>query len=183
MGIMDILMQAGGGSLLNQVARQAGISPDQAQDLIKSVGSAMVGQVKGRVESPKVDSKGLEELLRESKYANMIDRPDDFLNSPRMQDEGIDVLKHITGSKEVSREVASEVAQKSGFDASLIKSLLPMLAPLVIGALGKGLASDNVPVNMKPSSESDNGLMGMLDFDHDGSIMDDVAGLAMKYIF
>ncbi len=183
MGIMDILMQAGGGSLLDQVAKQAGLSPDQAQDLIKSVGSAMAGQVKGRIESPKVDSTGLEDLLRESKYANMIEKPDDFFNSPRREEEGIDVLKQITGSKEVSREVASEVAQKSGFDTSLIKSLLPMLAPLVIGALSKGLASDDVPVNMKPSRESDNGLIGMLDFDNDGSIMDDVAGLAMKYIF
>ncbi len=183
MGIMDILMQAGGGSLLNEVAKEAGISPDQAQDLIKSVGSAMVGQVKGRIESPKVNSTDLEDLLKDSKYANMLDRPNDFLNSPKREDEGIDVLKHITGSKEVSREVASEVAQKSGFDTSLIKSLLPMLAPLVIGALGKGISSNDVPVNMKPSSKSDNGLMGMLDFDNDGSIMDDVAGLAMKYIF
>jgi hypothetical protein len=183
MGIMDILMQAGGGSLLEQVAKQAGIPPSQAEDLIKSVGSAMTGQIKGRIESPKVDSSALEEMLRESKYANMIEKPDDFLNSPRREQEGIDILKHITGSKEVSREVAKEVAQKSGFDTSLIKSLLPMLAPLVIGALGKGLSADDVPVNMKPSRESDNGLMGMLDFDNDGSIMDDVAGLAMKYIF
>ncbi len=183
MGLMDILMQAGGGSLLDQVAKQAGLSSDQAQDLVKSLGSAMVGQVKGRVESPEIDSTGLEELLQDSKYAQMIDRPDDFLNSPRRDEEGIDVLRHVTGSKEVSREIASEVAQKSGFDMSMIKSLLPMLAPLVIGALSKGLASDDVPVNMRPSSESDNGLMGMLDFDNDGSIMDDVASLAMKYIF
>ncbi len=183
MGLMDILMQAGGGSLLDQVAKQAGINPDQAQDLIKSVGSAMFGQVKGRIESPKVDSSALEDLLHESKYANMLEKPETHLQNPHMKEEGNDLLGYITGSKEVSREVASEVAKKSGFDASLIKSLLPMLAPLVIGALGKGLASDDVPVNMKPSRESDNGLMGMLDFDHDGSIMDDVAGLAMKYIF
>lgn len=183
MGLMDILMQAGGGSLIDQVAKQAGLSPEQAQDLVKSVGSAMAGQVKGRIESPKIDSGDLEDLLRDSKYAHMIDKPDDFLNSGKREEEGIEVLRHVTGSKEVSREVASEVANKSGFDTSLIKSLLPMLAPLVIGALSKGLASDDVPVNMKPSRESDNGLIGMLDFDQDGSVMDDVASLAMKYIF
>ncbi len=183
MGLMDILMQAGGGSLLDQVAKQAGINPDQAEDLIKSVGSAMFGQVKGRIESPKVDSSDLEDLLRDSKYANMLEKPEEHLQNPRMKEAGDDLLRHITGSKEVSREVASEVAKRSGFDASLIKSLLPMLAPLVIGALSRGLASDDVPVNMKPSRESDNGLMGMLDFDNDGSVMDDIAGLAMKYIF
>ena len=183
MGLMDILMQAGGGSLLDQVAKQAGVNPNQAEDLIKSVGSAMFGQVKGRVESPKVDSTGLEDLLQDSRFANMLEKPEKHLQNTHMKDEGNDILSYITGSKEVSREVASEVAQKSGFDTSLIKSLLPMLAPLVIGALSKGLASDDVPVNMKPSRESDSGLMGMLDFDNDGSILDDVAGMAMKYIF
>ncbi len=183
MGLMDILMQAGGGSVVDMVAKQVGLSPEQADKLIKSVGSAMVGQVKGRVESPKVDSSGLEDLLQDSRFANMLERPEEHLQNPRMKEEGNDILSYITGSKEVSREVASEVAQKSGFDTSLIKSLLPMLAPLVIGALSKGIASDDVPVNMKPSRESDNGLMGMLDFDNDGSIMDDVAGMAMKYIF
>ena len=78
----------------------------------------------------------------------MLENPETHLRNPRMKDEGNDLLSYITGSKKVSREVASEVAKKSGFDASLIKSLLPMLAPLVIGALGKGISSDNVPVNI-----------------------------------
>ncbi len=180
---MDILMQAGGGSLLNQVAKQAGVNPDQAQDLIKSVGSAMFGQVKGRVESPKVNSTKLEDLLKDSKYANMLDKPEEHLQNPHMKERGNDILSYITGSKEGSREVASQVSKKTGFDVSIIKSLLPMLAPLVIGSLTKGLASDDVPVNMKPSNSGAGGLMGMLDFDKDGSVLDDVAGLAMKYIF
>ena len=183
MGLMDILMQAGGGSLLNQVAKQAGIDPNQAGDLIKSVGSAMFGQVKGRVESSKVDSSGLEDLLKDSKFANMLENPDKHLQNPRMKEEGNDILSYITGSKEGSREVASQVSKKTGFDMSLIKSLLPMLAPLVIGSLSKGIASDDVPVNMKPSGSNNGSLIGMLDFDNDGSIMDDVASLAMKYIF
>ena len=180
---MDILMQAGGGSLLNQVAKQAGVNPDQAQDLIKSVGSAMFGQVKGRVESPKVDSTGLEDLLKDSKFANMLDKPEEHIQNPQMQERGNDILSYITGSKEGSREVASQVSKKTGFDVSIIKSLLPMLAPLVIGSLTKGLASDDVPVNMQQSNAGAGGLMGMLDFDNDGSVLDDVAGLAMKYIF
>ncbi len=183
MGLMDILMQAGGGSLLNQVAKQAGVNPEQAEDLIKSVGSAMFGQVKGRVESPKVDSSGLEDLLKDSKYANMIEKPEEHIQNPKMQEYGNDILSYITGSKEGSREVASQVSKKTGFDVSIIKSLLPMLAPLVIGSLSKGLASDDVPVNMQPSNPSSGGLMGMLDFDHDGSVVDDIAGMAMKYIF
>jgi len=182
MGLIDILMQAGGGTLLDQVAKQAGINPSQAEDLIKNVGSAMFGQLKGRVESDKVDSSSLDDLLRDSKYVNMLERPERHLENPHMQEEGNDILSYITGSKKGSREVAKQVSEKTGFSTSLIKSLLPMLAPLIIGSLSKGVQSGHVNLNPGGSKEL-GGLAGMLDFDHDGSIIDDVAGMAMKYIF
>ena len=74
------------------------------------------------------------------------------------------------------REVASQVSKTTGVSFSIIKSLLPMLAPLIIGSLGKGLMDGG-----NQSSRS-SGLLGMLDFDNDGSVIDDVAGLAMKYL-
>ena len=59
-----------------------------------------------------------------------------------------------------------------------------MLAPMIIGSLSKGMASgfnnNNAP---STNSSSTGGLLGMLDFDNDGSVIDDVAGLAMKYLF
>jgi len=55
-----------------------------------------------------------------------------------------------------------------------------MLAPLIIGSLGKGMSGGT---SLSPSSNDNGMLMNMLDFDNDGSIMDDMAGLAMKYLF
>ena len=181
MGLVDLLLQAGGGDLLGQVAKKANTDTKGAEDLLKNLGSAMFGQVKGRVESSKHDSSGLEDLLKDSKYANMLDEPSRHYNDPKMKDHGNVLLDYITGSKEGSREIASQVSKKTGFDVSIIKGLLPMLAPLIIGSLGKGMFGGG---SSSSNNESAGGmLMNMLDFDNDGSVIDDVAGLAMKYIF
>ena len=179
MGLMDILLNSGNGDLLKQVSKTSGLDEKSSSDLLKTLGSAMMGQVKGRVESGKHDSNGLEDLINNSKYANMIDAPSSHYNDSRMVENGNDLLKHITGSKEGSREIASQVSKKTGVSSSIIKSLLPMLAPLIIGSLGKGMLGGSSNVAPK---EPGGLLTSMLDFDNDGSIIDDVAGMAMKYL-
>ncbi len=176
MGLIDILMDSGNGDLLKQISKQAGTDEKASRDLVSTLGSAMLGQVKGRVESDKFDSSGLEELIKESRYADMLDAPSRHYNDNNMQENGNVILSQITGSKEGSREVASQVAEKTGVSSSIIKSLLPMLAPLIIGSLGKGMTSGG------NNASASSGLLGMLDFDHDGSVIDDVAGMAMKYL-
>lgn len=179
MGLIDLLVNSGNGDLLKQVSKEAGIDEKGSRDLLSTLGSAMLGQVKGRVESGSHDSSGLEDLIKSSKYADMLDQPSKHYRDPHMKEKGDDLLGYITGSREGSREIASQVSQKTGVNSSIIKSLLPMLAPLIIGSLGKGMLGGG---NSSQSSSSGSSLINMLDFDHDGSVMDDVAGLAMKYL-
>ncbi len=179
MGLVDLLINSGNGDLLREVSKKTGVDESASKDLLSTLGSAMLGQVKGRVESSKHDSSALEELIQNSKYAEILDEPSKHYHDNKMQERGNDLLGYITGSKEGSREIATQVSEKTGVSSSIIKSLLPMLAPLIIGTLSKGMAS-NTSSN---ASEGSSGLINMLDFDHDGSVMDDVAGLAMKYLF
>jgi len=181
MGLMDILLNSGNGDLLKQVSQKAGIDEESANELLKSLGSSMLGSVKGRVQSDKHESSKLEDLIKNSKYANMIDSPSDHYNNPNMVENGNDLLRHITGSKENSREIAKQVSQKTGVSPSIIKSLLPMLAPLIIGTLSKGMLGGSQ--SRRTTEHDSGGLLGsLLDFDHDGSVIDDLAGMAMKYI-
>ncbi len=178
---MDILLGSGNGALVNEVAKKAGLDEQSATDLLKTLGSSMMGSVKGRVQSQRHDSDTLEDLIKNSRYANAIDNPHEHLNDSSMVENGNDLLRHITGSKEASREIAAQVGQKTGVNPSIIKSLLPMLAPFVIGALGKGMmGGGSAPAPQQQSSGSL--LSSLLDFDHDGSVLDDVAGMAMKYL-
>lgn len=176
MGLIDLLVNSGNGDLLKHIGEKAGTDEAKSRDLLATLGSAMLGQVKGRVESNSHDSTGLEGLINNSKYAQMIDEPSKHFNDRRMADNGNDLLKYITGSKEGSREVATQVSKSTGISSSIIKSLLPMLAPMIIGSLGKGMSGGS------GGNSATSGLINMLDFDHDGSVLDDVAGLAMKYL-
>jgi hypothetical protein len=181
MGLVDLLLNSGGGDLLGQIAKKAGTNQSGAEDLLKNLGSAMFGQVKGRVESKSHNTSQLEDLLRDSKYVDMLDSPSNHYNDKHMEKNGNVLLDFITGSKKGSREIASQVSKKTGFDVGIIKSLLPMLAPLILGSLGKSMTGGS---SLAPSNNSGGGLLSsLLDFDNDGSVIDDVAGLAMKYIF
>ncbi len=173
MGLMDMLNQFGGKALLEQVARQAGIPSEKAGDVVKMLSGTMVKQVKSKIEDPGVDTSELENLLKSGKYMEMLEKPEEHIKNPNIKDEGNKLLSYITGSKDASRQVASEVASKSGIDVSAVKSLLPMLAPFLMGSLSKGISSKG--------GNSSKGLLGMLDFDNDGSIMDDITNIAKKF--
>ncbi len=185
MGLVDLLLQSGGGDLLGQIAKRAGTNQGGAEELLKNLGSAMFGQVKGRVESKDLDSSRLENLINDSRYADMLDRPSEHYNDGKMKERGNDLLGYITGSREGSREIASQVSQNTGISSSIIKNLLPMLAPMIIGSLGKGMLGGGGSSLSSPSRggrSTGGGLISMLDFDNDGSVLDDVAGLAMKFL-
>ena len=104
------------------------------------------------------------------------------------------ILSHVLGNKQPA--VATGIGSASGLDASKVTSLLAMLAPLVMGALGNakrtngldagGLASmlgrerEQINTNAGATAGGLTGLMGMLDRNNDGSVADDVLGMAGK---
>ena len=53
-----------------------------------------------------------------------------------------------------------------------------MIAPFIIGALGKKAAPS---INQQQGGGLENILISMIDKDHDGSIIDDMMQMAMKY--
>ncbi len=106
---------------------------------------------------------------------------------------GAGILSHVLGNKQPM--VANGLAQASGLDASKAGALLTMLAPLVMGALAKaknsngldsgGLASMLGREHQTITAASGGGfgsLMQMLDTNHDGSVVDDVMGMASKFL-
>lgn len=106
--------------------------------------------------------------------------------------DGGAILGHILGGKKTA--VESGISQASGLDAKKVAALLPILAPLVMGALGKMKKENNLDAGglagmlgqekatLQQSSPALGGLMGMLDADNDGSVMDDLVKMGGKGI-
>jgi len=178
-GLIDMIIN--NPSIIKTIAKQVGIDPDSAESIISKLAPILMGGAKSNLESDK-DSGGLIKHIESGNYAEMFDKPEEAVKQDGFTDMGNDILSELTGSKENSREVAKHVESETGMSSSIIKSILPMLAPLIIGALTKSSAS-----SIEASSESGSGLTGMLtdliDQDHDGSVIDDVMGMATKFIF
>lgn len=103
---------------------------------------------------------------------------------------GTGILEHILGDRQEA--AANAVSQQSGLSAGSIMKLLPILAPIVMQVLGKMRAQNNIGAAELPQvlggaaqqSAQQSGMSGLLgsvlDRNGDGSMMDDILGMAMK---
>jgi len=178
-GLIDMIVN--NPAITKMIAKQVGINLDDAGSIIGKLAPILMGGAKSNLNSEK-DSGGLIKHIESGNYADMFNQPEEAVKKGNFTDMGNDILAELTGSKENSRKVAKHVEDETGMSSSIIKSILPMLAPMIIGALTQKSAP-----SMSNHSSQGSGLEGMLssliDKDHDGSMIDDVMGMAAKYIF
>jgi len=181
-GLLDMIIN--NPAIIKTIAKQTGIDLNDAGSIIGKLAPILMGGAKSNLESDK-RSDGLIKHIESNNYAEMFDKPEESISKGNFTEMGNDILSELTGSKENSREVAKHVEKETGISSSIIKSILPMLAPMIIGALTKKSATSIE--NHNSSNNSTSGLEGILssliDQDNDGSMIDDVMGMAAKYIF
>ena len=132
MQLTDILAQMGG---LQSIARELGVSEEQAADGAEALIPAILGGFKNQAQEAPTGLGGLGELLGQLGGGGLLDN----VLGPQPTDvsQGNDVLGRIFGSKDVSRTVAQHAATQSGLDPSLLRKMLPMLAMLVAGYMAR----------------------------------------------
>ncbi len=166
MNLLDALNAANGGQNIEALANQFGISGDQAQSVL---GQLLPALAQGAQQNSGLD--GLLGALSGGNHSQYIDDPS-TLSQPETIEDGNGILGHLLGSKDASRALASHVAGNTGLSDALIKQMLPVVASLAMGALSKQTRQSASPLD---------GIAGMLDFNKDGSIVDDVMGLMGKF--
>jgi hypothetical protein len=132
MQLTDILAQVGG---LQSMARELGVSENQAAKGAEALVPAILGGFKKQAQSQPSGLAGLGGLLSRLGGGGLLDE----VVSPQPTDvsHGNEVLGQIFGSKDVSRAVAQDAASQSGLDTSVLKKMLPMVAMLVAGYMAK----------------------------------------------
>jgi len=197
MQITDIIAQMGG---LQAMAKELGISENQAASGAAALAPAVLGGMKKQAQNGGVE--GLGGLLAQLGGGGMLDS----VLSPEPTDvgKGNDLLGQIFGSKDVSRTVAQSAATQSGVDAGVLKKMLPMVAMMVAGFMAKRSAANGGEQQASAgggglggmlggllgggtgggapgkSSGSGGGLASMLDANGDGNALDDIMRMAGK---
>lgn len=145
---------------LSQIGSRVGLTSEQTQNAVTALLPALIGGLK--------QHKGEADL---SAVLTQSGLTPGAAVSDQTTDLGNQILGKIFGSKDVSRQVASNASATTGIDADKLKLLLPLLASLSAGTLSS-----------KAQNKGGNGgFLDMLDFDGDGSPLNDIAGLAGKF--
>ncbi|CAA6812435.1 MAG: Unknown protein [uncultured Sulfurovum sp.] len=179
-GLIDMIIN--NPAIAKTIAKQVGIDVGDAGSIIGKLAPILMGGAKSNLNSEK-DSGGLLKHIEQNNYADIFDKPEAHVNDGNFKNMGNDILAELTGSKENSREVARHVEEETGMSSSIIKSVLPMLAPMIIGALTKKSAPNMGGHSSTQSSSMTDMLSGLIDQDNDGSAIDDIMGMAAKFIF
>jgi hypothetical protein len=179
MDLLNLLLNQGGGQAVRQLANNFGLDENQAVSALSGLLPAL-GQGLARNASSQGGLESLLGALTGGQHQRYLEDPS-ILNQADTINDGNGILGHILGSKEVSRQLAQQTSEKTGIGADILKKMLPMVATLAMGALSRQTAS----VQQTPGASAADGLSSMLgsflDSNRDGSIVDDVLGMASKF--
>ncbi len=200
-GLLNQILQAGGGSAINMIAGRFGINPAQAQSAIEALTPAIAGGFKNQA----VQNGGIEGLVASvlgTKHVAIGEDPAE-LARPGTTAQGNEILGAIFGSKDVSRQVAQNAANQSGVSVEILKQMLPVLAMMAAGTMAKtansgGLGNllamtmgnkgggmlGNVLGAAMGGGQNNSGALGglanMIDMNNDGNPLDDILGMLRK---
>ena len=190
MQITDILAQMGG---LKSMARELGVTEDEAASGAEALAPAILGGFKKQAQAQPSGLEGLGGLLGQLGGGGLL--ADVLSPQPTDVNRGNEVLGQIFGSRDVSRTVAQGASLRSGLDPGLLKKMLPMLAMMITGYMASqqggsgtgstasagglgGLLGGLLGGGSTGGSPGAGGLASMLDMDGNGNPLDDILRMA-----
>ncbi len=189
----DLLGQQQGNETTNQISQMLGANPTVTQTAIQMALPAILGGLAKNAAQPE-GAENLSNALQEKHDGGILDNITGYLTgSNTNSDDGIGILGHIFGQKQGA--VAQQVSKNSGLDVGQVAQLMITLAPIVMGYLGKQKQQQNLDagglsnlLNQQQQQIQSSGnptmdmISNLLDSNHDGSSMDDIASLAANYM-
>ena len=133
--LLDMIMNAQGGNIAQQVGAQLGLNQQQSQSAIAALLPAISSALKQNTASPQ-GLAGLLGTLQGGNHDQYLEKPE-MLGRPESVTDGNAILGHLFGSKDVSRAVAGRASEKTGIGSDVLKKLLPLVATMAMGSLSK----------------------------------------------
>lgn len=187
-GLLDGLLGQLGGPAVTQLSKQLGADDATSKNAIAAALPVLMGALAKNAANPD-GAAALATALQKKHDGSILDDVAGALGNAQTGATGSRILEHVLGGKQSA--VADGVAKASGLDPAKAGALLSMLAPIVMGALGKaqrsgGLDAGGLATMLGQESQrlgpAAGGLLSLLDRDGDGSVVDDVLGMAGKFL-
>jgi hypothetical protein len=187
--LMDLITQAMSGDTTKQIGRQIGADDQTTQNAIAAALPMLLTALARNSSNPD-GARSLNDALARDHDGGILDDLGGVLGNPQAGPGG-GILRHVLGDRRPATEQA--VSKVSGLDSQRTAQLLMMLAPVVMAALGRARRQQNLDSTglagmlggeRQHLGQTSPDLMGLatrlLDKDGDGSIANDLGGLAGK---
>lgn len=157
MNIVQTMLSAGGGGIVQQLASQFGIDPARANAAMSALLPALAGGLRETMESSA--GPGVTRLIDSGILTRFADNPIS-LATPAALNQGRALLSTIFGSEDTGHMV-SMVAEKVGLGSGVVASMLPIAATLLAAFVSKDAAvgGDTCETLEQMASGGHNGLM------------------------
>ena len=190
-GILDLMNSDLGKTLVSGMSQQLGQKEDKTASAVSAAMPMILAALKRNAATPE-GAKGLMGALDKKHDGSILDNLGSLLGKKEVEDDGAGILKHVFGAQKEER-VAQAVSKSSGMDLASTMRILKMAAPVVMGYLGKQKRQNNVSDSAgignilggllgSQANQQQSMIEKLLDSDGDGSIVDDVAGMGMKFL-
>ncbi|MGI8469087.1 MAG: DUF937 domain-containing protein [Pyrinomonadaceae bacterium] len=195
----DLLGRQQGSEAVNQISQQVGAEPSLVNSAVQMALPMILNQLANNTSTPQGAESLNNALEKDHSGGGLLDSLGGLGGlassifgggqTSRQADAG-GILSHIFGSNQ--GQVAQQVSNNTGLSTGQTAQILMMLAPLVMNYLGSkkqeqgldaGGLSNMLGQQQQQIQQSPQGgfLNSMLDRNHDGSMTDDIASMAMNY--
>jgi hypothetical protein len=203
--LQDLLGQEQGEQAVQEISSAVGADPSTVNTAIQTALPMLLNGLANNASTPD-GAESLNNALEQHHDGSILDNIGGLAGmifgggqgnaaSPAADAGGI--LGHILGSNQGA--VAQQVSQQSGLETGQVAQILMFLAPIVMGYLGRQKAQQGIDASglggllggllggaqSAQQASTGNSILEMasniLDRDHDGSALDDIASMAFKY--
>jgi len=196
MDIMNIVMSQLQNGGIQDIAGKLGIAPEQAQQAVNGALPSLLGGLANQAQAANnAGDNGFMSMLDQNNDGSVMD---DIMalvakGGPNSGDV-TGLVSSLLGGKTDS--VVNGLSQSAGINPAQAGGLMSMIAPMVMNALsqskGQGgldlagiagmLGGQKQQAQQHAEANGMGGLLGMLDMNGDGSVMDDAMGLLGKFM-
>lgn len=184
MNILDAILNEQDGGAVQQLAAKHGIDPEQAQSAISALLPGLTGALQNQVSQGGGGLESILGMLTSGAGQTYLSDPSQIGSESAISD-GNNILAQILGSKDASRALANQASAQTGLGSDMLKQMLPVVASLAMGAMSRQTQQSNLAAGAA-AGVGGGGLLDMLapmlDANKDGSVVDDVLGMASKFL-
>lgn len=203
--LQDLLGQQQGDTALNEISNTVGADSSLVNSAIQMALPALINGLANNASSPQ-GAQSLDAALSNDHDGSILGNLGGLGSlifggqqqaAPQPQLNAGGILGHILGGNQ--GQVVQQVSNNTGMNMGQVAQILMMLAPIVMGYLGQQKRQQNVGADglggllggllgggQQQAASTGNPMLdmasSMLDSDGDGSVMDDIASMAFKYL-